>query len=123
MTSSLVIMTNWILNQDNTFTFYDYKKIPGLTSGQTKEFKYDTSDKTYKMFEHRIPLSGKLVKSVGFDGYQYRYSLGRINFTVVVAFGRRMKESRKFVQELDSVLVMLGLKDPDPVPVPVPDVL
>ena len=40
MTSSLVIMTHWILNEDKWFTFYDTKKIQGFSTGQTKEFKY-----------------------------------------------------------------------------------
>lgn len=113
MTSSLVIMTHWILNEDKSFTFYDTKKIQGFSTGQTKEFKYQDSDKTYKMFEHRIPLSGKLTEAQGFDGYQYKHQ----KFTVVVALGRRMKEGRKFVQELDDVLVTMGLKEPEVVDV------
>ena len=113
MTSSLVIMTHWILNEDKWFTFYDTKKIQGFSTGQTKEFKYQDSDKTYKMFEHRIPLSGKLIEAQGFDGYQYKHQ----KFTVVVALGRRMKEGRNFVQELDDVLVTMGLKEPEVVDV------
>ena len=108
MTSSLVIMTHWILNEDKTFIFYDTKKIQGFTTGQTKEFKYQDSDKTYKMFEHRIPLSGKLKEAQGFNGYQYEYK----KFLVAVAFGRRMKEGKNFVQELDDLLVLMGLKEP-----------
>jgi len=113
MTTSLVIMTNWILNEDKTFTFYESKKIQGFTTGQSKEFKYQDSDKTYRMFEHQIPLTGKLTETQGFDGYQYKHK----NFTVIIAFGRRMKEEKKFVQELDDVLIMLGLKEPEVVDV------
>ena len=113
MTSTLVIMTHWFLNEDKSFTFYDHKKIQGFTTGQTKEFKYQDSDKTYKMFEHRIPLSGKLIEAQGFDGYQYKHQ----KFTVIVAFGRRMKEGKNFVQVLDDVLVMMGLKEPEVVDV------
>lgn len=107
MTSTLVIMTHWTLNEDNTFTFYDNKKIQGFSTGQVKEFKYQDSDKTYKMYEHRIPLSGKLVKAQGFDGYQYNHQ----KFTVIVAFGRRMKEGKQFQQEMDDILVIMGLKE------------
>jgi hypothetical protein len=107
MTSSLIIMTHWTLNENKTFTFYDAKKIQGFTTGQTKEFKYQDSDKTYKMFEHQIPLSGKLTEAKGFNGYQYTYK----KFLVAVAFGRRMKEEKKFVQELDDILVIMGLQE------------
>jgi len=113
MTSSLVIMTNWILNEDKTFTFYESKKIQEFSTGQTKEFKYHDSEKIYKMFEHRIPFIGKLFEARGFDGYQYKYH----KFTVVVAFGRRMKEDKKYVQDLDDILVRLGLKEPEVVDV------
>lgn len=109
MSSSLVIMTHWVLNENKYFTFYDNKKITEFATGQTKEFKYSDSDKMYKMFEHRMPLSGKLVKATGFDGYQYRCQ----KYTVIVAFGRRMKEGKIYQQELDSVLVTMGLKEPE----------
>lgn len=108
MSSSLVIMTHWILNEDKKFVFYDNKKITEFATGQTKEFKYQDSDKPYKMFEHKLPLSGKLVEANGFDGYQYRYQ----KYTVIVAFGRRMKEGKVYQQELDDVLVTMGLKEP-----------
>jgi hypothetical protein len=115
MTSSLVIMTHWILNENKWFTFYDSKKIKEFTTNQTKEFKYLDSDKTYKMFEHKIPLSGNLVKANGFDGYQYRYYEPKTKSTFIIAipFGRRMKEGKQFVQELNDVLVMMGLKEPE----------
>jgi hypothetical protein len=110
MSSTLVIMTHWVLNEDKWFTYYDNKVNKEFSTGQTKEFKYQDSDKMYKMFEHKLPLSGKLVKSTGVDGYQYRHQ----KYTVIVAFGRRMKEGKVYQQELDDVLFIMGLKEREP---------
>ena len=114
MASSLVIMTHWTLNQDKTFTFYENKKNPSFSTGQMKEFKYSDSDKVSKMFEHKIPLSGKLIEATGFVGYQYKYLAPKtkLYYTIIVAFGRRIKEGKKFVQDLDDILILMGLKEP-----------
>jgi len=109
MTSTLVIMSHWTLNQDKTFTFFDNKKIKLFSTDKIKEFKYLDSDKTYKMYEHRIPLSGKLIKAHGFDGYQYEHQ----KFTIIVAFGRRMKEGKNYVQDINELFVMMNLKEPE----------
>jgi vancomycin permeability regulator SanA len=69
MSSSLVIMTNWILNENKTFTFYEQKKNPLFATGLTKDFKYENSDKVYKMYEHRVSLCPTLIESQGFHGY------------------------------------------------------
>jgi hypothetical protein len=116
MASSLVIMTYWVLNEDKTFTFYESKQNLHFSTGLTKEFKQEHTEKLYKMFEHRVPLSGKLVESIGFTGYQYTYKVPKTKtqYTIIVALGRRMKEGKLYVQDLDDVLVMMGLQEPKP---------
>jgi len=127
---SLLIVKDWIANQDKTLTFYDTQKNTLFANGKTKDIQTEDKQKIkdkktgqvsyetvmQKNFEHVLNLNNyNLTQSTQISGFQLTRKSVQNNLkgpsSVVVALGRRMKENKKFLQTEEEIEILFGLKE------------
>lgn len=116
---SIFIINDWVVNNDKTITFYDIKQHNNFKTGKTKDFTYDDKRKVksepfvLNKFEHLFnPKGCNISYSVQFTGLHiYIKGVKSGPSIIILAYGRRMKENKNFLQSENEIEVLFGLKE------------
>ena len=115
---TLVICTDWVVNSDNTFVFYDTTQYNDFKTGKKTEDN---------KFEHLVSFANTTpIISTQVYGYQVTIKK-KYSFYFILPLGRRLSKDKKFVQLKDDIEILLELKEgvlstyvePEPVETPV----
>ena len=117
---SLIIPNDWFVNEDKSIIFYDTTRHKDCCTNKSKKvvpsWATTTTAKEVKlvqMFEHRVtgsPSNFQISPSQQFDGFQV-YFKSKFSLTLALSLGRRLREGKEYVQKLEEIEVLFGLRE------------